>query len=477
MDFETVIGLEVHTQLKTASKIFCGCTTAFGNPPNTNTCPVCLGMPGVLPVLNRQVVDFAIRLGLATNCEIRRQNEFARKNYFYPDLPKGYQISQFDKPICERGWIEIEVDGKVKRIGITRIHMEEDAGKLVHADHEPKSYVDLNRTGTPLLEIVSEPDLRSPEEAAAYLKKLHAIVRYLDISDGNMQEGSFRCDANISLRPRGESKFGTRTELKNMNSFRNVQRALEYEERRQRDLLLDGEEVVQETLLWDPNKNATSSMRSKEEAHDYRYFPDPDLIPVVIGEEWIERERGALPELPAQRRQRFIDALGLPAEDAEVITATRELADYFEAALAGYGNAKKLANWIMTELMRELKGEDGVDLGKCPVSPENLAALLAMIDKGTISGKIAKAVFEEMMVSGKAPAVVVEEKGLVQMSDEGELVAMVQEIIAANPDQTAQYRDGKTKLMGFFVGQLMKKTQGKANPQLANELFGKELDK
>lgn len=477
MEFETVIGLEVHTQLKTASKIFCNCTTAFGNPPNANTCPVCLGMPGVLPVLNRKVVDSAIKLGLATNCEIRRENEFARKNYFYPDLPKGYQVSQFDKPITEHGCIEIEVGGKVKKIGITRIHMEEDAGKLVHDEREPRSYVDLNRTGTPLLEIVSEPDLRSPEEAVAYLKKLHAIVRYLDISDGNMQEGSFRCDANISLRPKGESKLGTRTELKNMNSFRNVQRALEYEERRQRDLLMDGEEVVQQTLLWDPNKNATSSMRSKEEAHDYRYFPDPDLVPVVIDDAWIEAIRATLPELPEQRKQRFVEAMGLSAEDAEVLTSSRDLADYFEAALTGYDNPKKLANWIMTELMRELKGEDSIDLGQCRVSPESLAALLVLIEKGTISGKIAKTVFEEMLASGKDAEAVVKEKNLVQMSDEGELVAMVQEIIAANPGQVAQFKDGKTKLMGFFVGQLMQKTQGKANPGLANQLFSKELNK
>ncbi|MFC1512976.1 Asp-tRNA(Asn)/Glu-tRNA(Gln) amidotransferase subunit GatB [Thermodesulfobacteriota bacterium] len=476
MEFETVIGLEIHSQLKTASKIFCNCTTEFGNPPNTNTCPVCLGMPGVLPVLNKKVVDSAIKLGLATNCEIRRENEFARKNYFYPDLPKGYQVSQFDKPITEHGWIEIEVGGKVKKIGITRIHMEEDAGKLVHDDREPKSYVDLNRTGTPLLEIVSEPDIRSPEEAVAYLKKLHAIVRYLDISDGNMQEGSFRCDANISLRLKGEEKLGTRTELKNMNSFRNVQRALEYEERRQRDLLLDGEKVVQQTLLWDPAKNATSSMRSKEEAHDYRYFPDPDLVPVVIDDQWIEAMRQTLPELPAARKQRFVETMGLSAEDAEVLTSSRDLADYFETALKGFANAKKLANWIMTELMRELKGEDSLDLGQCPVSPENLAALLAMVEKGTISGKIAKTVFEEMLASGTDPETVVKEKNLVQMSDEGELVAMVQEIIAANPDQVAQFKDGKTKLMGFFVGQLMKKTQGKANPGLANQLFSKELN-
>ncbi len=477
MEFETVIGLEIHSQLKTASKIFCNCTTEFGNPPNTNTCPVCLGMPGVLPVLNKKVVDSAIMLGLATNCEIRRENEFARKNYFYPDLPKGYQVSQFDKPITEHGWIEIEVGGKIKKIGITRIHMEEDAGKLVHDDLEPKSYVDLNRTGTPLLEIVSEPDLRSPEEAVAYLKKLHAIVRYLDISDGNMQEGSFRCDANISLRLKGETELGTRTELKNMNSFRNVQRALEYEERRQRDLLLDGEKVVQQTLLWDPAKNATASMRSKEEAHDYRYFPDPDLVPVVIDDQWIEAMRATLPELPAARKERFVETMGLSAEDAEVLTSSRDLADYFETALADYDNAKKLANWIMTELMRELKGEDSLDLGQCPVSPENLASLLVMVEKGTISGKIAKTVFEEMLASGTDPETVVKEKNLVQMSDEGELVTMVEEIIAANPGQVAQFKDGKTKLMGFFVGQLMKKTGGKANPGLANKLFSKELHK
>ena len=476
MEFETVIGLEVHAQLKTRSKIFCGCSTEFGRPPNSNTCPVCLGLPGVLPVLNRRVVEFAIKLALATDCRINQRNIFARKNYFYPDLPKGYQISQFDLPIAEHGRLSLDLEGKTREIGITRIHMEEDAGKLIHDEREPVSYVDLNRTGTPLLEIVSEPDIRSPEEAAAYLRKLHAIVRYLDICDGNMQEGSFRCDANISLRPKGETKLGTRTELKNMNSFRNVQRALEYEERRQRDLLLDGEEVVQSTLLWDPDKGVSQPMRSKEEAHDYRYFPDPDLVPVVIADEWITELRAELPELPMAKKTRFIEELGLPEYDAEVLTASRELADYFESALTSYPGAKKLSNWIMTELMRLLKGEEGIDLVGCPVTPANLARLLTMVDEGTISGKIAKSVFEEMMASGADPDTVVKEKNLVQVSDAGELTALVQKIIAAHPEQVEQFRAGKGKVLGFFVGQLMKETKGKANPQLANELFNKELN-
>ncbi|HET97641.1 MAG TPA: Asp-tRNA(Asn)/Glu-tRNA(Gln) amidotransferase subunit GatB [Desulfurivibrio alkaliphilus] len=477
MEFETVIGLEVHAQLKTRSKIFCGCSTEFGRPPNSNTCPVCLGLPGVLPVLNRRVVEFAIKLAIATGCRINQRNIFARKNYFYPDLPKGYQISQFDLPIAEYGRLTIDLDDKTREIGITRIHMEEDAGKLIHDEREPKSYVDLNRAGTPLLEIVSEPDIRSPEEAAAYLRKLHAIVRYLDICDGNMQEGSFRCDANISLRPKGESKLGTRTELKNMNSFRNVQRALEYEERRQRDLLLDGEEVVQATLLWDADKGISLPMRSKEEAHDYRYFPDPDLVPVVIADEWIAAIKAGLPELPLAKKTRFVNELGLPEYDAEVLTASRELADYFEDALALYPGAKRLSNWIMTELMRVLKGEEGIDLAGCPVTPANLARLLTMVDEGTISGKIAKTVFEEMMASGADPETVVREKNLLQVSDAGELTAIVRKIIADNPEQAEQFRAGKGKVLGFFVGRLMKETKGKANPQLANQLFTDELQK
>ncbi|MCB2184760.1 MAG: Asp-tRNA(Asn)/Glu-tRNA(Gln) amidotransferase subunit GatB [Desulfobulbaceae bacterium] len=477
MEFETVIGLEVHAQLKTKTKIFCTCTTAFGNPPNTNTCPVCLGMPGVLPVLNKQVVEYAMKMALATNCKIGPMNQFARKNYFYPDLPKGYQVSQFDLPIAEHGYVDIDVNGKQRRIGLTRIHMEEDAGKLIHDEVKPQSYVDLNRTGVPLIEIVSEPDIRSPEEAAAYLKKLHATLRYLDICDGNMQEGSFRCDANISLRPVGEEKLGIRTELKNMNSFRNVQRALEYEIRRQRDILLDGGQVVQETLLWDPDRNRTNSMRGKEEAHDYRYFPDPDLVPVVIDDEWIDRIRQDMPELPDEKKNRFMETFDFNDEDASILTSSRELAEYFEAALAAHSNAKQLGNWIKTEMMRELKGEDGLDITSFPVTPENLGALLAMIDKGTISGKIAKTVFDEMMTSGKDAETIVKEKNLVQMSDEGDLLKIVQEIVAANPGQAEDFRNGKTKLMGFFVGQLMKKTKGKANPKMANQLFNKELNK
>ncbi|MGW8193564.1 MAG: Asp-tRNA(Asn)/Glu-tRNA(Gln) amidotransferase subunit GatB [Desulforhopalus sp.] len=472
MEFETVIGLEIHAQLKTNTKIFCGCSTTFGSPPNTNVCPICLGMPGVLPVLNKKVVEFAIKLGLATNAQINAYSQFARKNYFYPDLPKGYQTSQFDLPIVGRGEVEIDVDGIKKRIGITRIHMEEDAGKLIHDEVEPVSHVDLNRTGTPLLEIVSEPDIRSPQEAVAYLKKIHAIVRYLDICDGNMQEGSFRCDANISLRPFGQQEFGTRTELKNMNSFRHVQNALEYEVRRQRDLLLDGESIVQETLLWNPDKQCSESMRGKEDAHDYRYFPCPDLVPVEVSDEWIAEIRLLLPELPDQRKERFQEQYGLPEYDATLLTADREVADYFEEVVERGAKAKKASNWIMTELLRELKGED---ISGCSVSAKQLASLLKMVELNTISGKIAKTVFFEMMASGKDPEVIVKEKNLVQVSDEGELLGLVREIIAANPSQAEDYRNGKTKLLGFFVGQLMQRTKGKANPKLANALFTKEL--
>ncbi len=472
MEFETVIGLEIHAQLKTDTKIFCGCSTSFGAPPNSHTCPVCLGLPGVLPVLNKKVVEYSIKMGLATNSTINRLNQFARKNYFYPDLPKGYQTSQYDLPIVEHGEVEIEVDGQRRKIGITRMHMEEDAGKLIHDEYEPVSYVDLNRTGTPLLEIVSEPDLRSPQEAYAYLKKIHAILRYLDICDGNMQEGSFRCDANISLRPLGQKEFGTRTELKNMNSFRNVQNALEYEVRRQRDILLDGEEVVQETLLWNPDSNRTESMRGKEDAHDYRYFPCPDLIPIEIDKTWIEEIRSTLPELPDERLARFVSEYGLPEYDAKILTDSRELADFFETAVKHCANAKKVSNWIMTELLRELKGEE---ISTCKISPEQLGKLLSMVEKGTISGKIAKTVFSEMMETGKDPETVVKEKNLLQVSDEGELRAIVEEIVAANPTQAQQFREGKTKVMGSFVGQLMKQTKGKANPKMANELFHKVL--
>lgn len=471
-EFETVIGLEIHAQLKTATKIFCGCSTAFGAPPNSNTCPICLGMPGVLPVLNKKVVEFAIKLGLATNSKINGYSQFARKNYFYPDLPKGYQTSQFDLPIIGKGEVDIEVDGKTKKIGITRIHMEEDAGKLMHDEHEPLSHVDLNRTGTPLLEIVSEPDIRSPEEASAYLKKIHAILRYLDICDGNMQEGSFRCDANISLRPVGQEKFGTRTELKNMNSFRHVQAALEFEVRRQRDLLLDGETITQETLLWNPDRNCTESMRGKEDAHDYRYFPCPDLVPIEIDSDWVESVRKLLPELPDDRKDRFVGQYDLPEYDAVLLTSSREVADYFEETVKNGAPSKKVSNWIMTELLRELKGED---ISACKVLPPQLAALLKMIENNKISGKIGKTVFALMMESGKDPLDIVTEKNLLQVSDEGELRNLVRQIIDENPDQAEDFRNGKTKIMGFFVGQLMKLTKGKANPKLANELFTKEL--
>lgn len=474
MEFETVIGLEIHAQLKTNTKIFCGCATQYGSDPNSQTCQICLGMPGVLPVLNKKVVEYSIKMGLATGSKINQFNQFARKNYFYPDLPKGYQTSQFDLPIVEHGEVDIEVDGKTKTIGITRMHMEEDAGKLVHDDVDPVSHVDLNRTGTPLLEIVSEPDMRSPEEAYAYLKKIHAILRYLDICDGNMQEGSFRCDANISLRPVDQKELGIRTELKNMNSFKNVQAALEYEIRRQRDRLLDGEKIVQETLLWDPDKNRTESMRGKEDAHDYRYFPCPDLIPIEISDGWIEELKAELPELPDQCKQRFIDSYELPEYDAVILTGERDLALYFEEAVKCGASPKKVSNWIMTELLRELKGEP---LGKCQVNPQQLASLLVMVDKGTISGKIAKTVFLEMMKTGDEPEVIVKEKNLLQVSDEGELLTIVKEIIAVNQGQADDFRGGKTKLMGFFVGQLMQKTKGKANPKLANELFSKELNK
>lgn len=472
MEFETVIGLEVHAQMKTKSKIFCGCSTEFGAPPNTHTCPICLAMPGTLPVLNRKVVESAVKLALATGSTLNRENLFARKNYFYPDLPKGYQISQFELPIAEHGVLEIETGTGKKTIGITRIHMEEDAGKLVHDEVEAVSYVDLNRAGTPLLEIVSEPDLRSPEEAVAYLKKLHAIVRYLDICDGNMQEGSFRCDANISLRPRGQEEFGTRAELKNMNSFRNVQLALEYEERRQRDILLDGGTITQETLLWNPDSNRTEPMRGKEEAHDYRYFPDPDLVPVLVDEAMINAQRDQLPELPAARRDRFMQEYDLSEYDAELLTASRDLADFFEVANQACNLPKKLANFIGTELLRAFAAEE---MDKCTIRPQNLGKLVAMIESGTISGKIAKAVFADMLSDGGDPETIVQQKGLVQMSNEDELVALVQEIIATNPEQAQQFRDGKEKVLGFFVGQLMKKTGGKANPQLANNLFRQEL--
>jgi len=475
MEFETVIGLEIHAQMKTKSKIFCGCSIEFGAPPNTHTCPVCLGMPGSLPVLNRQVVENGIKLALAVGFTINKVNRFARKNYFYPDLPKGYQISQFELPIAEHGQIDIEVNGSTKTIGITRAHMEEDAGKLVHDDVEPESYVDLNRAGTLLLEIVSEPDLRSPEEAVAYLKKLHAIVRYLDISDGNMQEGSFRCDANISLRPMGQEELGTRTELKNMNSFKNVQLALEYEERRQRDILLDGGSVTQATLLWDPDKGRTESMRGKEEAHDYRYFPDPDLVPISVDDHWLEQVRKSMPELPDRKKERFVKEYGLPEYDAAILTSSSELAEYFEETVALFPKAKSVSNWMMVELQKLLKQhETGID--RCLVTPGALAELLGLIQKGVISDKIGKKVLEQVFREGGSPAEIVEKQGLAQVSDAGELETVVQKVLENNPAEVEKYRSGKKKVFGFLVGQVMRETRGKANPKMVNELLRKILD-
>ncbi len=479
MKYETVIGLEVHVQLTTDTKIFCSCSTAFGSPPNAQTCPVCLGLPGALPVLNRQAVEHAIRIGLATNCRIAPRSIFARKNYFYPDLPKGYQISQFELPVCEHGWLEVALEnGERKRIGITRAHMEEDAGKLVHGESPAaagSSYVDLNRAGTPLLEVVSEPDMRSADEAIAYLKALHQIVVYLGACDGNMEQGNFRCDANVSLRPYGQKEFGTRTELKNINSFRFIKQAIEYEVDRQAELLDNGERVIQETRLFDSQTGMTRSMRGKEEAHDYRYFPDPDLVPLVIDQDWIAAATRSLPELPADKHQRFVDDLGLSDYDAGVLVAERPLAEYFENCFAHFEDAKACANWIMGDVQRKLN-ETGTAVADCPVSPQQLAGLLARIADNTISGKIAKTVFEKMWQNSTSADAIIEAEGLKQVTDTGAIEALVEEVIAANPDQVAEYRAGKDKLIGFFVGQVMKASQGKANPGMVNQLLKKKLD-
>ncbi|MHB8068295.1 MAG: Asp-tRNA(Asn)/Glu-tRNA(Gln) amidotransferase subunit GatB [Desulfobaccales bacterium] len=476
MEYEAVIGLEIHAELLTASKIFCGCATHFGAPPNTQVCEVCLGMPGSLPVLNRKAVEFALKMALATDCRVNEESVFARKNYFYPDLPKGYQISQYELPLAEHGHLDIRVGSAARRVGITRIHLEEDAGKLIHSEHRPVSFVDFNRTGVPLIEIVSEPDMRTPEEAVEYFKGLRNILLYLEICDGNMEEGSLRCDANISLRPVGQTAFGTKAELKNMNSFRFVKQALEYEIKRQRALLDADKKIIQETRLWDAAQGLTISMRGKEEAHDYRYFPDPDLVPVRIEAAWLEGIRASLPELPAAKSQRFQDQYGLPEYDAEVLTGDRALADYFEACVQAFPQPKQVSNWIMVELLRELKTQDA-GIAACPVTPVALAKLLSLVEKGTISGSLAKKVFEEMWASGKDPEAIVKEKGLAQISDTGALESAAQEIMAAHPKEVADYKAGKTKVMGFFVGQLMRKTKGQANPQLANEIFQRLLEK
>jgi aspartyl-tRNA(Asn)/glutamyl-tRNA(Gln) amidotransferase subunit B len=474
-EWEAVIGLEVHAQLLTDSKIFCGCSTRFGAEPNTHTCPVCLGLPGSLPVLNKKVVEFTLRMALATQCAITPYSLFARKNYFYPDLPKGYQISQFEAPIALGGSLEITVQGIPKRVGITRIHMEEDAGKLIHDESQPVSYVDYNRTGVPLMEIVSEPDLRTPEEAGEYLRRLREILRYLGICDGNMEEGSFRCDANSSLRPQGETALGTKVELKNMNSFKHVEKALEFELRRQRAVLEDGDSVVQETRLWDAARGVTLPMRGKEAAHDYRYFPDPDLVPVEISPEWIESIRKSLPELPEAKRRRFAEAYGLPEYDSEVLTSSKALADFFEQCVRLHPQPKMVSNWIMVELMRELKREEK-EIEQCPIRPSQLAALLDLTQEGVISGKLAKAVFEEMFQTGQDPKAIVEAKGMVQMTDPGLILPVIDEVLGASPVQVAEYQAGKNKVFGYFVGEVMKRTRGQANPKLVNELLKKKLE-
>lgn len=476
--YETIIGLEVHVQLATESKIFCNCSTEFGAEPNKHTCPVCLGLPGTLPVLNKKVVDYAIMAGLAMNCNINSYSKFDRKNYFYPDLPKAYQISQSDYPICENGYIEIDTEEGTKKIGITRIHMEEDAGKLVHEgsiDQATASLVDYNRTGIPLIEIVSAPDIRTPSEARAYLTQLKQILQYIGVSDCNMEEGSLRCDANVSIRPVGQKEFGTKTELKNMNSFRAVERALEYEVERQRKILEEGGEIIQETRTWDESLNKTISMRTKEEAADYRYFPDPNLPPLNVDRDWVERIKSSLPELPREKRERFVREYALPEYDAGVLTDSRELADYFEACVKEYSDAKAVSNWIMGDFLRLLK-EENLEIAEVKMTPAHLSGMLKLMDEGVISSKIAKTVFEEMFKTGKAPEQIVEEKGLKQISDAGELEEIVLKVIEANPSVVEDIKSGKDKAIGFLVGQVMKETRGKANPGMVNQIIREKIE-
>ncbi|WP_413934943.1 Asp-tRNA(Asn)/Glu-tRNA(Gln) amidotransferase subunit GatB [Nitrospira sp. BLG_1] len=474
MIFEAVIGVEVHAQLRTNSKMFCGCGTTFGLSANSQTCPVCLGLPGSLPVINRTAIEMAVRAGLALNCMITANNRFARKNYFYPDLPKGYQISQYEDPICQHGWIEIAVGTTAKRVRIRRAHLEEDAGKNVHGTGTAGSRVDLNRAGTPLLEIVTEPDMSSADEVVAYLKGLRDVLMYLDVCDGNMEEGSFRCEPNLSLRPVGQKAFGTKVELKNINSFKYVKDAVEYEIKRQTKVLNEGGKIYQETRLWNIDRGETAVMRSKEEAHDYRYFPDPDLVPLQLNEDWIEGFRSSLPELPAVRARRLITEYGLPEYDAGVITTSKGMADYFETCLKQFNEPKTVSNWVMGELTRELNNS-GTDITASPVSPERLVDLLVMVDKGVISLKVARDIFPDLYRSDKTPHQIVQEKGLTQVSDEGALEKMIDEVLSKNPTQVTQFREGKQQVLGFLVGQVMKVSGGKANPGKVNELLKKKL--
>jgi aspartyl-tRNA(Asn)/glutamyl-tRNA(Gln) amidotransferase subunit B len=473
MEFETVIGLEVHVQLSTNSKIFCNASAAYGGEPNQYIDPVTLGLPGALPVGNKKVVEYAIMMGLATHCEIRRFNRFARKHYFYPDLPKGYQISQFDEPICERGHVDFYMDGTKRTVGLKRIHMEEDAGKNMHDSRTSSSLVDLNRAGVPLLEVVSEPEIHSPAEAAAYLKAIRQLVRYLGVSDGNMEEGSLRCDANISLRPVGELKFGTRTEIKNLNSFKFVERALEYEIARQTAVLKAGNKVIQQTLLFDSENGTTRPMRSKEESADYRYFPDPDLPPVVVEESWVQEVKGRLPRLPAEWAAELVNEYGLSLYDATVLTTERAFVEFYHQVVATSGNAKSACNWVTSEFFGALNKE-GLEIAQSPVSATNLGELIKLVENETISGKMAKSVFEEMFATGKAPGVIVSEKGLKQMSNDEEILAVVRKEFDANPGQLAGYIGGNDRLHGFFVGLVMKATGGSANPKKVNDLIRQE---
>ena len=477
MDYEAVIGLEIHAQLLTESKIFCGCSTQFGADPNAHTCPVCMGLPGVLPVLNRKVVEFAVRTALALRGEISPRSVFARKNYFYPDLPKGYQISQFELPLSQGGTLGLDMEGETRRVGITRVHVEEDAGKLVYTgtmDKAETGHVDLNRAGVPLIEIVTEPDIRSPEEAGTFLRKLRNILRYLNVCDGNMEQGSLRCDANVSVRPRGAQALGVKTELKNMNSFRFVEHALAYEIQRQIEVLEEGGRVVQETRLWDEGKARTLSMRGKEEAHDYRYFPDPDLVPVEVDPDWVAEIRENLPELPDEKEKRFASQYGLPQEDARILTSSAEMAEYFERASSLFSHPKKVSNWILTELLRQLN-RDEQEIGACSVTPEHLAGMLSMIEQGVISGKIGKQVFEEIYRTGKDPKTIVKEKGWIQIQDTSELERIVDQVLESHPGEVEKYRAGREKVFGFLVGQVMKATRGQANPKLVNELLREKL--
>jgi len=473
--YEAVIGLEVHAQLLTQSKAFCGCSTKFGNAPNTNVCPICLGHPGVLPILNKKMVEFTVLMGLATDCKINERSIFARKNYFYPDLPKGYQISQYEEPICEHGFVNIDLkDGTSKRIRIKRIHMEEDAGKSLH-DRGYETCIDLNRCGVPLIEIVSDPDLSSGEEASAYLAKIHQLVKYLEICDGNMEEGSLRCDANISIRPKGSKELGTKTEVKNMNSFKNVERAINFEIERQIELAEDGEKIVQQTLLWNADLNEAIPMRSKEEAHDYRYFPEPDLFPVVMNSEWKKELSTLLPELPDKRKERFIQNYKIPQYDAEILTQSKYLADYYESVVKVTDDYKSASNWIMVDVLKILN-ESKMDIKNFPVDPNSIGLLINLINDGTISGKIAKDIFPIMHDEKKQPLEIIKAKNLFQIKDEGELEKIIDEIIVNNSSELGQYFDGKEKVFGFLVGQVMKLTQGKANPKSVNEILKKKLN-